>query len=217
MIISHGRGYIFVHIPKTGGTALALALEAKAMKDDILIGDTPKAKRRRKRLKGVTAAGRLWKHSTLRDIEGLVAPEEIERFFVFTLVRNPWDRMVSYYHWLKEQSFDHPAVALAKGLGFSDFLNHPSTIAAFRRNPYASYVTDNKGNERCDLYLRFERLEREIEQLETRLDMRLPPLEHVNRSDRQADWRGYYSAKDAALVGEICAVDVGRFGYHFDP
>ena len=51
MIISHGRQYIFVHIPKTGGTSLALALEARAMKDDILIGDTPKAKKRRQRLK----------------------------------------------------------------------------------------------------------------------------------------------------------------------
>ena len=70
MIISRGRRYIFVHIPKTGGTALSLALETRAMKDDILIGDTPKAKRRRHRLKDVQTAGRLWKHSTLADIDG---------------------------------------------------------------------------------------------------------------------------------------------------
>ena len=31
MIISRGRRFIFVHIPKTGGTALSLALEARAM------------------------------------------------------------------------------------------------------------------------------------------------------------------------------------------
>ena len=43
MIISRGRNYIFAHIPKTGGTALAMALETRAMHDDILIGDTPKA------------------------------------------------------------------------------------------------------------------------------------------------------------------------------
>jgi hypothetical protein len=47
MIISPGRKFIFVHIPKTGGTSLALALEDRAMKNDILIGDTPKAKKRR--------------------------------------------------------------------------------------------------------------------------------------------------------------------------
>lgn len=40
------------HIPKTGGTALSLALEDRAMKDDILIGDTPRA--RRLKVKSVT-------------------------------------------------------------------------------------------------------------------------------------------------------------------
>lgn len=89
MIISRGRGYIFVHIPKTGGTAMALALEVRAMADDILIGDTPKSVRRRGRLKGVQTAGRRWKHSTLADIEGLVAREDMARMFTFTLVRNP--------------------------------------------------------------------------------------------------------------------------------
>ncbi len=81
MIISRGRRFIFVHIPKTGGTALALALEARAMKDDILIGDTPKARARRGRLKGVKSAGRLWKHSTLADIAGLVTDAEVAEFF----------------------------------------------------------------------------------------------------------------------------------------
>jgi hypothetical protein len=44
MIISNGRRYIFVHAPKTGGTSMTLALEARAKADDIIIGDTPKAK-----------------------------------------------------------------------------------------------------------------------------------------------------------------------------
>ena len=79
MIISKGRGYIFVHIPKTGGTSLALALESRAMKDDMMMGDTPKAVKRRKRLDGANAAGRLWKHSTLADIEGLVPRVSLSR------------------------------------------------------------------------------------------------------------------------------------------
>ena len=83
MIISPGRGYIFVHIPKTGGTSMALALEARAMKDDILIGDTPKAVRRRKRLEKLDAPGRLWKHSRLSDIDGMDGLPDPA--FVFTL------------------------------------------------------------------------------------------------------------------------------------
>jgi hypothetical protein len=59
MIISFGRRYIFVHVPKTGGTSLALVLEERAKADDILIGDTPKAKLRKSRLKTLNPAGRL--------------------------------------------------------------------------------------------------------------------------------------------------------------
>ena len=118
MIISRGRGYIFVHIPKTGGTAMALALEDRAKADDIMIGDTPKAVKRRGKVKNVQTAGRLWKHSTLADAEGLITRDEMRDLFTFTLVRNPWDRMVSYYHWLKTQTFDHPAVILAQSKGF---------------------------------------------------------------------------------------------------
>ena len=44
MIYSKGRNYLLTHAPKTGGTALMLALEARAMADDIIVGDTPKGK-----------------------------------------------------------------------------------------------------------------------------------------------------------------------------
>lgn len=89
MIVSRGRRFIFVHVPKTGGTALTLALEARAMKDDILIGDTPKARERRGLLNALTPKGRLWKHSTLADIDGVVSLTALDRMLVFTLVRNP--------------------------------------------------------------------------------------------------------------------------------
>jgi len=42
MIISHGRRYIFVHAPKTGGTSMTLALEVRAKADDIIMGIPPK-------------------------------------------------------------------------------------------------------------------------------------------------------------------------------
>jgi hypothetical protein len=76
---------------------MTLALEAWAKADDILIEDTPKPKQRRKSLADLTPVGRLWKHSTLRDIDGIVDASTMENYFVFTIVLNPWERMVSYF------------------------------------------------------------------------------------------------------------------------
>lgn len=215
MIISAARRYIFVHIPKTGGTALSLALEARAAADDILIGDTPKAVKRRARVKKLKADGRLWKHSRLSDIEGLVAREDFEKFFIFTLVRNPWDRTVSYYHWLRGRSWDHPAVALAKTSSFSAFLNHPQTIAGLSV-PYRASLSDSGGIERAGAYIRLERLDQELGPLWDHLGFDLSPIAPANRSAREKDYRGYYSDADAALIGEIAAEDIAKFDYDFE-
>ena len=216
MIISRARRFIFVHIPKTGGTALTLALEARAAKDDILIGDTPKARARAGRWKGTKTAGRVWKHSTLADVVGLVTPQEIEEFQVVTLVRNPWDRAVSYYHWLRGQSFAHPAVGLAKSHDFSGFLNHPQTVAAFRLWPYGAYVRRPDGPEKGCVFIRLETFAEDARPFEAHLGFRLT-LPRANESDRARDWRGYYSDVDAALIADLCGEDIGRFGYRFQP
>lgn len=207
MIISDKRNFVFVHIPKTGGTSLALALEERATADDILVGDTPKAQRRRKRQQGIAAPGRLWKHSKLRDVDGLYPPDA----FVFTLVRNPWDRLVSYYHWLRAQQFDHPVVGVAKEVGFAAFLRHSRVQGSIRQNNYASYLTNAQGQERCDLFARLEQPE-DLAPLWKHLGFELS-IPHVNRSERDPDWRMYYDAESFEIVQDLAAEDIRRFGY----
>lgn len=215
MILSPGRGYVFVHIPKTGGTALSLALEARAMADDILIGDTPKAQRRRRRLKGAQVRGRLWKHSTLADIEGLVPDAVLDRLYAFTLVRNPWDRAVSYYHWLRAQDFDHPAVARARALDFAGFTLHPATLAAYRTYPAAAYMRRSGGREQAALYIRLEAFAEDAAPLVEHLGFALD-LPRANPSVREADWRGYFDGTTRDAIAAACAADIARFGYRFD-
>lgn len=215
MILSRGRSYLFIHIPKTGGTALALALEARAMADDMMLGDTPKALKRRRRLKDVATSGRLWKHSTLADLEGLLPPDEMRALFTFTMVRNPWDRVVSYYHWLKTQSFDHPAVALARRYTFADFLQQPHVQRSLLISPAPSYVTGSDGVERCDLYIRLEHFQRDAQPLFAHLgfDFELP---QVNQSTRSRDWRPYYNDHSCDLVQKLCQTEIERFEYSFN-
>lgn len=215
MILSRGRGYLFIHAPKTGGTSMSLALEARAMKDDIMLGDTPKARQRRKRTDGVTSAGRLWKHATLADLDGLVKEDELDALFIFTMVRNPWDRMVSYYHWLRAQAFSHPSVMLARELEFAAFVAEPAIAQPFARSPATSYVTDARGQMRADLFIRLEHLAQDIAPLEAHLGFALD-IPHVNRSDRAADYRAAYDAESRERVAQMCAADIARFGYRFE-
>ena len=210
MIISQGRRYIFIHIPKTGGTSMALALEARAMKDDIMLGDTPKALKRRNRVKGVQAAGRLWKHSRIRDIYGLVDQEKIDNAFCFTLVRNPYDRVQSYYHWLRQQSFDHPAVTIARNSSFDDFLGHDHTQATLRENPASSYMTDAQGRDTCAAYIRLEHLDTDLPPLERHLGFTLA-LPHINKT--LPSNRARYTESQRALVAALCAEDFEKLGY----
>lgn len=215
MIISWGRSYIFVHAPKTGGTSMALALEDRAMKDDIMLGDTPKALNRRRKMENTKAHGRLWKHSTLTDIDGVVLPHHVERMFTFTLVRNPWDRMVSYYHWLKGQSFDHPAVALAQKVNFDGFLKDAGTQRSQRGAPASSYMRDVNGVEQCNAYIRLEQFTEDVAPLIAHLgfDLELPKS---NASVREVVYQGYYTPETRQIVAQCCAQDIERFGYVFE-
>lgn len=215
MILSRGRGYLFIHIPKTGGTSLALALERRAMRDDLMLGDTPKARQRRHRLSGAQARGRLWKHSTVADLDGVVTAEELDALFCFTLVRNPWARVASYYHWLRGQRFDHPAVRLATKVDFEGFVLDPATIASLAGSTARDYMTDARGQERCDAVIRLEHLRADLAPVEAHLGFALD-VPYVNASMRPAAWRELYTLQMRDAVGRACAEDVERFGYVFE-
>lgn len=216
MILSPGRSFLFIHIPKTGGTSLALALEDRAKADDILIGDTPKAQRRHKRQKALKARGRLWKHAMLSDVEGIVPDAVLDGLFTFTLVRNPWDRAVSYFFWLKAQGFDHPAVQRALDHEFEDFVRHPETKAEFARFPARVYMQRSDGREQCDLCIRLEHFAEDAEPLFQHLGFRFE-MTRENASERATDYRRYYSEETAEIISEVCAEDIARFGYRFEP
>lgn len=186
------------------------------MKDDVIVGDTPKGRARAGRLAGVTTRGRLWKHSTLNDLEGLVAPEELEGLFILTMVRNPWDRVVSLYHWLRAGHLTHSMAGLARSHDFSGFLNHRQVQTALMMAPARAHMRDAAGVQWGQLYVRLEHVEADIAPFETHLGFRVTPFARVNASDRARDWRGYYSEADAALLARLCAEDIAQFGYGFD-
>ncbi|MEM1233548.1 MAG: Type II secretory pathway, pullulanase PulA, partial [Pseudomonadota bacterium] len=87
--------------------------------------------------------------------------------------------------------------------------------ASLRAAPYASYVTDATGLERCNRFLRFEYLAEDCAALGRDLGLTLT-LPHANRSDRPADYRRSYDESSSRRVESLCQGDIARFGYAFD-
>jgi hypothetical protein len=69
---------IFIHIPKAAGVSVNLELFHNL------------------------GGGHRW----LRDYKLIYSKKELDQYFKFTIVRNPWDRLLSAYFFLKEGGFD---------------------------------------------------------------------------------------------------------------
>ena len=70
-MILEDKKIAYIHIPKTGGTSIARALGAKS--------DRCK-----------------YKHATIKGVKRVVG-DDFDDYFKFTFVRNPWDRIASWY------------------------------------------------------------------------------------------------------------------------
>src|SRR5881296_4576877 len=93
-MISLQKRFLFVHIPKTAGNSIQSAL--RDYSEDQLVA-------LRKEQDGIERFGlrnpnyNIKKHSTLAEYRDALGNEQFRSLYKFTCVRNPWDRMVSYY------------------------------------------------------------------------------------------------------------------------
>ncbi|MEJ7583959.1 MAG: hypothetical protein WKF43_07690 [Acidimicrobiales bacterium] len=92
-IVSEAHGYLFIHAPRTGGTALA---------EMVLVRQLEGRRVPKQRIEVQSGSGgrrTVRQHATLDHLieAGLVTPEDAQRLLVFTTVRNPFDSLVSGY------------------------------------------------------------------------------------------------------------------------
>ena len=194
MIHSPLRRLVLVHPPKTGGTAMALALgEAE--------GDAVARDGRRDRGLG--------KHATLAEVEAALGSVPAG-WLVLATARNPWDRVVSLWAWARVQAFRHPTVERAKAMGFGDFVRDPATQREMAASPARRWLSGRAG-----VVLRIEHPE-DLGPVEAHLGRRVV-VPRANESARERDWRGYYDRETRAIVARACAEDVRLGGYSFEP
>lgn len=125
MIVIWKFGVIFAKTKKTAGTSFEIALSRYASKNDIItpITEVDELVRERLGFRGPqnfqkSSGGRhqdLKNHSTLVECRDFMGAEKFANFTKISIVRNPWDRVVSAFFW-------HTKVANNDTLKFREWL-----------------------------------------------------------------------------------------------
>lgn len=128
-------------------------------------------------------------------------------WFSFGFVRNPWDRMVSAYEFLKQTQFDMP---------FEEFI---MTLHEIENQTVQEHVTPchlfthHEGEQMVDFVGRYERFNQDLIPI-LELCKRKHPPPVVNASER-SDYRNYYTPATIERVAELYAEDIELFGYEY--
>ena len=218
-IVSEDPPYVFVHIPKNAGTSISDLIRRKAVEQ-----------------KHCLVKNQLEAHASLREIEdiGELPPGAL----VFCVVRNPWDRVWSYYNFrmkklqerINQRAEGHPVkratsdeedrklLSEYKKIGFARWVvtdTSPSTSdgIAFNRKPQMMWIEDPEEKAEAMLFLRFEHLEDDIQMLHP-LFGKLS-LEHLNASNPPRKYQDVYDDVAREHIASYFAPDIERFSYKF--
>lgn len=241
MPISHPYKLIFVHIPKTGGTSVEYALGIHGEKDDIgikpywiqkkdyhfLYGSGlqhmtiqeiietlrisnfnsylrfGRTKRRFDFLKAL-----FYKNILKKEFTGNFS---YNNYYTFSIVRNPYDRLVSHFAWLDQKWYKNIPAEKEK---FNDFIEYSHSKKLFESNrhllPQYKYITE-KNKVVVDILLHFENLRNEFTQLcqEFNIQVDLP----TRMVSKHEDYFYYYTQHSKKLVYNIYQKDFELFGY----
>jgi len=184
---------IFIHVPKTAGSSIARALFEVESR-----------------------------HVPYFEYER-ANPKKFRTYFKFGFVRNPWDRLVSTFFFLRRGGLNELDRAWAdKNLAaYSTFdafvrewLNEDSIVSFPHFLPQSFFVADARGNVMVDFLGRYESLAADFAEVARRLG-RACTLPLYNKSEH-ADFADYYNADTRKIVARVYARDIELFNYRFD-
>jgi chondroitin 4-sulfotransferase 11 len=203
-MISHKFQYIYIHIPKTGGTSIEKFLLSF---EDVFIdwsSDFPLGKLSEKQQNLFQIGGPEAKqHNLLKEYEDIYQ----KNYFSFAFVRNPWSRMVSEYLYLRN------AIARIENTSFADFVYLVSQGEKFW--PYHCLPQVNFVNKNINFIGKFENLKQDFSFVFSKLGLTFKELEVINKRPLSYNYRDYYNDKTKKIVKNFYEKDIDIFKYSF--
>jgi len=131
--------------------------------------------------------------------------------FIFSCVRNPYDRAVSLFYFLKQKSPEYCKQFISKNETPDSFWLKAKTRRQVSFTAPQRYWL--KGSARIDCLLRFETLADDWAELANKY--KLSRLKHINRSTLRTtqSWQDELTDESIAIIGELYADDFEHLGY----
>ena len=190
MLLSHKHKFIFIHVPKTGGTSIKAVLEPYA---DHKYGIP-------------------LKHNGAKYWQNQLGKKMWKKYFVFAFVRNPWDRMVSRRFYQKYVNLNPEARERGeKCKTLLEFLNLARSKFVMNQS---RYFRNHKNKYVVDFVGRFENLQGDFDIICEKTGLPQMVLPKLNTSPH-GDYRQYYDEETKKVVEKACQDDIIRYGYEF--
>lgn len=208
-MISLEKQFLFIHVPKTAGNALQNIL--KDYSEDTITA-TGEHQDGVERFEVASAASpSLKKHSTLAEYIAVYGRRTIDSLFRFSVIRHPWDRLVSFYFFAQES-----AEPQWDRQGFADFVAGVKPANEFYLRGRLDRWLRRDGGRNLDFLVRFEHLEDDFAAVCERIGIPAVGLPVRNRGAGR-DYAQYYDAELGQLVATRFAADFRLGGYALPP
>lgn len=164
------------------------------------------------------------KHLSALQIKYILGDEEFDRCVKFSVVRNPWARMVSRYYFTHAESEPSDDEKLRRGttrkfhtLKFDNWIGkqHARFKAGKKQNSQQRKLTDLDGNLLLDHVGRLENVQDTLDWVSERVGMDRIEMPHVNGT-RKGHYAQFYNERTRDMVADMCHKDIEYFDYKFD-
>ncbi len=153
-------------------------------------------------------------HLTAAQVRREVELERFNAYWRFTIVRNPFDRLVSQYASMPRRPDLCAFIGLRAEADFTSYLHAISGRLHVQWLAQTAFVHDANGASLVETIYRYEDFAAAGSAILARLGLDRARLPHANRGER-GRYQDYYGAAERRFVAELFAEDLARFDYRF--